>query len=77
MPLVINSKIVDRLYRKLSLSIPAAKTELFYNNHFELLIAVILTAQATDKTVNEVTPSLFKKYPNPKVQARPGALKRN
>ena len=45
---------------------PEAKTELIYNNHFELLIAVMLTAQTTDKVVNETTPSLFKHYPDPK-----------
>ena len=66
MPFVFDSRTVNRLYRKLSSSIPAAKTELLYKNHFELLIAVILTAQATDKIVNKVTPSLFKKHPDPK-----------
>lgn len=41
------------------------KTELNYSNPFELLIAVLLSAQCTDKRVNMVTPQLFKKYPNP------------
>lgn len=41
-----------------------AKTELIYNNLYELLICVILSAQCTDKRVNIVTPALFKKYPN-------------
>lgn len=41
---------------------PYAKCELLYRNPFELLIATILSAQATDKKVNEVTPHLFKKY---------------
>jgi len=66
MSLIFDSLTANRLYKKLSLSVPEAKTELVYNNHFELLIAVMLTAQATDKIVNEVTPSLFKKYPSPK-----------
>ena len=66
MSFVFDSRTVNRLYRKLSSSIPVAKTELCYKNHFELLVAVILTAQATDKIVNEVTPSLFKKHPDPK-----------
>ena len=66
MPLIFDSTKANRLFKKLSSSIPAAKTELIYNNHFELLIAVMLTAQATDKIVNEITPALFKKYPNPK-----------
>ena len=66
MSFVFDSRTVNRLYRKLSSSIPVARTELFYKNHFELLVAVILTAQATDKIVNEVAPSLFKKHPDPK-----------
>ncbi len=41
-----------------------AKTELNYNNMYELLIAVMLSAQCTDKRVNIVTPLLFKKYPS-------------
>ena len=41
-----------------------AKTELKYNNLYELLICVILSAQCTDKRVNIITPSLFKKYPD-------------
>ncbi|MGV7221286.1 MAG: endonuclease III [Nitrospinales bacterium] len=58
--------IVNRIYQKLSKSIPSPKTELFFRNNFELLIAVILTAQSTDKTVNSVTVDLFKKYPTAK-----------
>ena len=45
---------------------PNAGCELNYNNVFELLIAVMLSAQTTDKYVNIVTPELFKKYPNAK-----------
>lgn len=66
MSFVFDSRAANRLYKKLSLSIPLPSTELIYRNHFELLIAVMLTAQATDKIVNEVTPSLFEKYPSPK-----------
>ena len=43
---------------------PNAGCELIYHNIFELLIAVMLSAQTTDKSVNVVTPSLFEKYPN-------------
>ncbi len=43
-----------------------AKTELNYKNLYELLIAVMLSAQCTDKRVNIITPALFKKYPTPK-----------
>ena len=45
-------------------NMPDAATELNYNNPFELLVAVILSAQCTDKRVNIVTPSLFEKFPN-------------
>ena len=44
---------------------PDAETELHYSNPYELLVAVILSAQCTDKRVNEVTPLLFKKANNP------------
>ena len=43
---------------------PEATTELNYSNPFELLVAVILSAQCTDKRVNMVTQELFKKFPN-------------
>ncbi len=43
-----------------------AKTELSYNNLYELLISVMLSAQCTDKRVNIITPALFEKYPSPK-----------
>jgi endonuclease-3 len=43
---------------------PNADTELAYRNAFELLVATMLSAQSTDKRVNEVTPALFARYPN-------------
>lgn len=43
-----------------------AVTELNYKNDYELLIAIILSAQCTDKRVNIITPALFEKYPNAK-----------
>ncbi len=42
---------------------PDAETELLYDNPYQLLVAVILSAQCTDKRVNLTTPALFKKYP--------------
>lgn len=42
---------------------PDAQTELHYNNPFQLLVAVILSAQCTDKRVNMITPELFKRFP--------------
>ncbi|ELR72429.1 Endonuclease III [Fulvivirga imtechensis AK7] len=44
---------------------PEAETELNYGNSFELLIAVILSAQCTDKRINQVTPALFRDFPTP------------
>ncbi len=49
----------------LSCVYPNPKSELDYNDIFSLLIAVILSAQATDVSVNKVTPKLFKVYPDP------------
>ena len=43
---------------------PQAETELHYSNPFELLVAVILSAQCTDKRINQVTPALFKRFPD-------------
>jgi len=44
---------------------PVAETELEYTNPYQLLVAVILSAQCTDKRVNMVTPDLFKAFPSP------------
>ncbi|BCR35490.1 endonuclease III [Mariniplasma anaerobium] len=44
---------------------PDATVELFHHNHFELLVAVVLSAQTTDVAVNKVTPHLFESYPTP------------
>lgn len=45
-------------------NMPIAETELDYTNPYELLVAVILSAQCTDKRVNQITPPLFEKYPD-------------
>lgn len=50
-------------------NVPNAETELHYTNAFELLMAVALSAQCTDKRVNMVTPKLFAAYPHPEVLA--------
>ncbi|PIQ49603.1 MAG: endonuclease III [Cytophagales bacterium CG12_big_fil_rev_8_21_14_0_65_40_12] len=44
---------------------PQAETELAYGNPFELLVAVVLSAQCTDKRINMVTPKLFQDFPSP------------
>ncbi|MDR2384896.1 MAG: endonuclease III [Tannerella sp.] len=51
-------------------NVPVAETELHYNDPFQLLIAVILSAQCTDKRVNMITPELFKSYPTPEFLAK-------
>ena len=47
-----------------SVQMPDAETELIYDNPYQLLVAVILSAQCTDKRVNLTTPALFDKYPD-------------
>ncbi|WP_027881783.1 endonuclease III [Meiothermus rufus] len=49
---------------------PQAATELFHRNPFELLIATVLSAQATDASVNRATPALFARYPNAQALAQ-------
>ena len=51
-------------------SMPEAKTELKYKNAFELIVAVVLSAQCTDKRVNIITKNLFKEMPEPSVMAK-------
>lgn len=50
---------IDRLFASLAQEIPEPQTELDFSNHFTLLVSVVLSAQATDKSVNEATPALF------------------
>ncbi len=50
-------------------NMPVAETELHYANPFQLLVAVILSAQCTDKRINMVTPALFEAYPTPETMA--------
>lgn len=52
------------LFVKLSQEFPNAKCELTFHDDYTLLVAVVLSAQCTDKRVNQVTPKLFEKYPN-------------
>jgi len=49
---------------------PVAETELWYKDPFELIVAVILSAQCTDKRVNLITPPLLEKYPDAKSMAK-------
>ena len=50
--------------------VPIAETELLYENPFQLLVAVILSAQCTDKRVNLTTPAIFQKFPTPQKMAK-------
>jgi len=51
-------------------AMPTAETELHYDSPFQLLTAVILSAQCTDKRINMVTPALFKAYPTAEAMSR-------
>ena len=51
-------------------NIPEAETELIYDNPFQLLVAVILSAQCTDVRVNLTTPSIFRQFPTPQKMAK-------
>ena len=59
-------EITNEIYNSLMRLFGGAKCELNFKNNYELLVSVILSARCTDKRVNQITPSLFKKYPNAK-----------
>ena len=50
-------------------NMPVAESELHFSNPFELLVAVVLSAQCTDKRVNQITPALFEAFPTPQKMA--------
>jgi endonuclease-3 len=58
------------IYRILTKTYPEIRCELDFKNPLELLVAVVLSAQCTDKRVNAITPALFKKYKKPKDYAK-------
>lgn len=58
-----------RILRKLEAAYPGARTELRHQNPFQLLVATVLSAQATDRSVNEATPALFERFPTPEALA--------
>jgi endonuclease III len=59
-----------RILKRLGTQHPNADTELNFRTAYELLVATILSAQCTDERVNQVTPALFKRYPDAAVLAR-------
>lgn len=60
----------DFLIRYFQETMPVAESELDYSTPFELLVAVILSAQCTDKRINQITPPLFRDYPTPETMAQ-------
>jgi endonuclease-3 len=62
---VIDKATLTQIIELLDQMYPEAVTELQYQNPFQLLVAVILSAQCTDKRVNQITPALFERFPNP------------
>jgi len=57
-----NQKQARAIYRILTRTYPEIRCELNFKNPLELMVAVILSAQCTDKRINQITPALFKKY---------------
>lgn len=66
MPAAPKPEVALKVFELLLAEYPDPKTELNYDNPFQLLIAVILSAQCTDERVNKTTPALFAKYPTAK-----------
>ncbi|OGK15358.1 endonuclease III [Candidatus Roizmanbacteria bacterium RIFCSPHIGHO2_01_FULL_39_12c] len=62
MGIVKRKELIRKIIHRLKELLPGAKIILKYSNDWELLVAVILSAQCTDKMVNKVTDKLFKKY---------------
>lgn len=63
------TKLYSKVINYFEQIMPVAETELNYETPFQLLIAVILSAQCTDKRVNTITPNLFKDFPTPEAMA--------
>ena len=62
-------ELFERVISYFQKEMPIAETELDYKNPYQLLVAVILSAQCTDKRVNQITPELFKRFPTPEMLA--------
>lgn len=63
---------IEEFFKRLQRENPEPQGELFYTNSYTLLVAVVLSAQATDKGVNKATPDLFKKADTPEKMVRLG-----
>ena len=66
----MNKAQKDEILRLLAQTYPEAKPELNFSNPYETLVAVILSAQCTDKQVNKVTPAVFDRYPDVAAMAK-------
>lgn len=62
-------ELFDKVLTYLGSTLDSTETELNYSNPYELLVAVVLSAQCTDKRINLVTPALFTDYPTPEAMA--------
>lgn len=62
-------ELFERVIEYFQQAMPIAETELEYRSPYELLVAVILSAQCTDKRVNQITPDLLRRFPTPEKMA--------
>lgn len=62
-------ELFEKVIQYFQKEMPIAETELEYTNPYELLVAVILSAQCTDKRVNQITPGLLRRFPTPEKMA--------
>ena len=70
MPGISKKERYKRVISFFSEKMPEAETELAYQEPYELIVAVILSAQCTDKRVNMITPDFFRKFPDPESLAK-------
>ena len=62
---MVKQEDINEILDRLEMQYPDAECALHHENVFQLIVAVALSAQTTDKSVNQVTPALFRKYPDP------------
>ena len=67
--MVLSKKRARHVIEEIIALFPDAKPSLDFRNHFELLVAVMLSAQTTDAAVNKATPGLFAAFPTPQAMA--------
>ena len=67
--MVLSKKRARHVIEEIIALFPDAKPSLDFRNHFELLVAVMLSAQTTDAAVNKATPALFEAFPTPQDMA--------